>query len=130
MKLNYILLLNAIVSLMNALGAILIPSKILNTYGVDGGESVELMAQYAGIGSIAIGLLAFFATKIEPSDAKRYIVLSLFVSGTIGLIISFSGTVMGTMGASGWSLVFIYLFFTIGYGYFLFLKKRFWITEI
>ena len=119
MKLNTLLLLNAIFSLLNAIGAILMPVFILNTYGVKQGYGVELMAQYAGIGSVVIGLLAYFTTKIESSDAKRYIILSIFISDVIGVIISIYGTLKGIMSVVGWSLVVIYLFFTIGYGYYL-----------
>ena len=124
MKLNTILLLNAIVSLLNATGAILFPEMILNTYGVPEGAGAELMAQYAGIGSVAIGFLAFWARRIEQPEAKRYILLALFVSDIIGVVLSVLGTLKGTMNISGWSLVVIYLFFTIGYGYFLFIKKN------
>ena len=124
MKLNTLLLLNAIFSLLNAIGAILMPVFILNTYGVKQGYGVELMAQYAGIGSVVIGLLAYFTTKIESSDAKRYIILSIFISDVIGVIISIYGTLKGIMSVVGWSLVVIYLFFTIGYGYYLFVRKN------
>lgn len=123
MKLNTLLFLNAIFSLLNAIGAIFMPAFILNIYGVAQGKNVELMAQYAGIGSVAIGLLAYFATKIEPSDAKRYIVLSIFISDVIGVIISIYGTLKGIMSLAGWSLVIVYLFFVLGYGYYLFVKN-------
>jgi len=123
MKLNTLLLLNAIFYLLNAVGAILLSSTILSIYGVGIGEGVELMAQYAGIGSVAIGLLAYFATKIEQSNAKRYIILSIFISDVIGVIISVIGNLKGIMSLSGWSLVIMYLFFALGYGYFLFVKN-------
>lgn len=123
MKLNIILIINAIFYLLNATGAILFPKMILNTYGVPDGAGAELMAQYAGIGSVAIGLLAYFATKVKQSNPKRYIILSILISNVIGIIISVLGTLKGTMNVSGWSLVVIYLFFTLGYGYFLFVKN-------
>ena len=99
------------------------PAFILNIYGVEIGEGVELMAQYAGIGSVAIGLLAYFATKIKQLNAKRYIILSIFISAIIGVIISILGTLKGIMSLAGWSLVTMYLFFVLGYGYFLFVKN-------
>src|SRR5210317_111147 len=98
MKLNKLLLLNAIFSLLNAIGAILMPEFILNTYGVTQGENVELMSQYAGIGSVAIGLLAYLTIKIKDSEARRYIVLSIFISDIIGVFISFFSTLKGIMG--------------------------------
>ena len=124
MKLNTILIINAIVSLLNATGAILFPSIILNTYGVPTGTGAELMAQYAGIGSVAIGLLAYWATRIKQAEAKRYILMAFFVSDIIGVILSILGTFNKTMNISGWALVAIYLFFATGYGYFLFVKKE------
>ena len=123
MKLNTFLFLNVIFSLLNAIGAIFMPAFILNIYGIEIGKGVELMAQYAGIGSVAIGLLAYFTTKIKQSSAKRYIVLSIFISDVIGMIISVLGTLKGIMSLAGWSLVIVYLFFVLGYGYFIFVKN-------
>ncbi len=128
MKLNSFLILNAIFSILNAMGALFLPAKILSIYGVTQGAGAELMAQYAAIGSVVIALIAYYASKIENSEAKKAIVLALFVSGAIGIIISLMGTANNIMNSSGWSLVLVYFFFTVIYGYFLFLKKSLWKT--
>ena len=129
MRLKAVLILNAIFSLLNAIGALFLPAKILSIYGVAQGASVELMAQYAAIGSVVIALIAFYASKIENSEAKKAIILALFVSGVIGVILSVLGTANNIMKSSGWSLAFVYLFFTVVYGYFLFIKKTAWKTS-
>jgi hypothetical protein len=126
MKLNTFLILNAIVWLFNAVGALLIPARVLSVYGVSPGAGTELMAQYAAIGSVVIAILAFYAGKTRNSEAKKVIVFALFISGAIGVIVSFSGTVNNTMNSSGWLLAGTYLFFTAGYAYFLFIKKSTW----
>ena len=129
MRLKAVLILNAIFSLLNAIGALFLPAKILSIYGVAQGASVELMAQYAAIGSVVIALIAFYASKIENSEAKKVIILALFVSGVIGVILSVLNTANNNMNSSGWSLAFVYLFFTVVYGYFLFIKKTVWKTS-
>jgi len=129
MRLNTVLILDAIFSLLNAIGALFLPAKILSIYGVTQVPGTELMAQYAAIGSVVISLLAFYASKIENSEAKKAIILALFVSGVIGVIISVLGTANNIMNSSGWSLAFVYLFFTVVYGYFFFIKKTAWKTS-
>lgn len=122
MKLSTLLILTAIVSLVYGIGFVLIPAPLLSIYGMSPGPGVNLMGQFFGVALIAIGLLAWFARHVQDSYARRAIILAILISDAVGLIVSLMGVFSGAFNAVGWSAVVIYLFFTLGYAYFQFMK--------
>ena len=122
MKLKNLFVITALFFLINAVVALLVPGTQLSLYGVTSGPGEKYMGQWAGLGSIAIGLLAWFARNVADPDAKRAIIITLLIYFVIGVVISVLGTISGVMSAMGWSLVIIYLLFAAGYAYFLFRK--------
>ena len=69
-------------------------------------------------------VLAWFGRNAEDSLARRAIILDLFVYDTVGFLASLIIQRTGGMNDLGWSIVAIYLFFTIGFGYFLLPHKQ------
>ncbi len=122
MKLKTLLLINAIVLSLSGLSALLIPTKVLIMYGVDPNPAVLLMAQYSGLGSIAIGLLTWFFRNIEYVQAHKTLIPALLITYVVGTIISIIGAISGIMKV-GWPVVGIYFIFSLGYFYFQFFKK-------
>jgi hypothetical protein len=122
MKLKYLLVVNAIVLGGSGLGAILMPAKVISLYGVELGREVIMMAQYAGLGSVAIGLVAWFSRNVEDIKAQRAIILAFLITYAIGIIISVQGTISGVMKV-GWPVIILYLVLALGYAYFQFMKR-------
>jgi hypothetical protein len=122
-KLKTFLIINALVSGLSGLSALLIPAEILIMYGVDPNSAVTLMAQYSGLGSVAIGLITWFSRNIGFAQAHKSIIPALLNTHVIGIIISLMGTISGTM-KTGWPVVGIYFIFSLGYFYFQFLKTK------
>jgi len=122
MKLRTLLVINSIVLGASGICAVLFPASVLSLYGVVLGPSVILMAQYAGLGSIAIGLVAWLTRNVEDSEAQRAIILAFLITNIIGVIISVLGTLSGVMKV-GWPVVGLYLLFAIGYAYFQIIKQ-------
>jgi hypothetical protein len=123
MKLRTVLILNAVVLGLSGLSALLIPEKVMSMYGVDANSAVLLMSQYAGLGSIGIGLVAWFSRNIDFSQAHRSLIPALLITHIIGTIISILGTLSGIMKI-GWPVVGVYFIFSLGYFYFQFLKTK------
>jgi hypothetical protein len=121
MKLKWLLIVNAIVLGISGIWAILSPSSVLSLYGVESGPAVQLMAQYSGLGSLAIGLVAWFSRNVEDSKAQRSISLAFLICYVIGTIVSVLGTISGTMRI-GFAVVVLYLLFALGYAYIIFFK--------
>lgn len=123
MKLKSLLTANAIVLGASGIFALFLPAKVLSMYGVEPGASVELMAQYSGLGSLAIGLLTWFARNVRDLQTRRALIPALLITYVIGIIISLLGTISGVMKI-GWPVIGIYLLFALGYAYFQFIKTR------
>jgi hypothetical protein len=121
MKLKNLLIVNAIVLGGSGISAVLMPSKVLSFYGVELNPAVLMMAQYAGLGSIAIGLVAWFSRNVEDLKAQCAIVLAFLITYVIALIISVQGTISGVMKV-GWPVVVLYSLLASGYAYFQFIK--------
>jgi hypothetical protein len=77
------------------------------------------MAQYAGIGSLSIAALASISRRINEFIVLKKLLYPILISNGIGVIISILGTLNGIMNLLGWLLVFVYLFFTVGFLYYL-----------
>ena len=122
MKFRILLILNAIVLGFSGILALLFPSSVLSLYGVESGPAVQLMAQYAGLGSLAIALVAWFSRNLKDPQAQFAIKLAFLITYVIGVIISILGTISGLMKI-GWAVVGLYLLFALGYSYILLRKK-------
>lgn len=123
MKLKTFLIINSVVSGLSGLSALLIPQLVITMYGVESSSAVLLMAQYSGLGSLAIGLVTWFSRNIEFSLAQRTLIPALLITNVVGTIISVLGTISGEMKA-GWPVVGLYLFFSLGYSYFQFFRIK------
>lgn len=124
MKLRIFLIINAIIMLCQGAYAMLLPAIVLSQYGVSRGPVETFMAQYAGLGTFVMGLLAFFSRNITDHKAQRAVILTLLIANVIGVVISLTGMISGVIGASGWLVVGFYSFFVLGYAYFFFIKPR------
>jgi hypothetical protein len=122
MKLKTLFTITAAFFIINAPIALLFPGTQSSLYGVTTGPGANYMAQWAGLGSITVALIAWFARNLAESETRRRIVLTLMIYFTLGVILSVLGVFSGVMSAMGWSLLIIYLLFALGYAYFL-LKK-------
>jgi hypothetical protein len=122
MKLRSLLIVNAIILGCSGIWALLLPSSVLSLYGVESGPAVQLMARYAGLGSLVIALVAWFSRNVMDLKAQRAIILAFLITYVIAVIVSVIGTISGTMKI-GWAVVGLYLLFVLGYAYILLLKK-------
>ena len=122
MKLRFFLIANAVVLGVSGLCAVILPKSVLSLYGVTSDPAATLMAQYAGLGSIAISLIAWFGRDMNEAQAKKLIIPAFLISFGIGVIISVLGTISGIMKI-GWAVVGLYLVFALGYAYFQFFKR-------
>lgn len=68
-------------------------------------------------------MLTWFARKSQESDARWAIILALFVYDAVGVIITLIAILSGVLNPLAWLIVALYLFFTIGFGYFLLVRR-------
>jgi len=82
------------------------------------------VAQLFGAALLAFAVLTWTAREAPDSDARRAILLAMFVGDCIGCVVALIGQFRGVMNALGWSTVVIYLLLAIGFGYFCFAQPK------
>jgi len=116
------MVIKAIVCLVFGILLVLVPGPLLSLYGITVGAGGIFMARVYGASLLGNLMLSWFARNAADSEARRAIILDLFVYDAVGFVVALLAQLSGLMNPLGWALVVIYLFFTLGFGYFQFVK--------
>ena len=81
-------------------------------------------AREYGASLIGNMLLTWFARSAQESETRRAIVLGMTFYNSIGFIVTLLALLSGVLGPVAWLGIVIYLFFAVGFGYFLFQPKK------
>ena len=122
MKLGNLFTVNAVIACLFGLGFVFAPAKVLAQYGLTVDAGFGLVAQLFGAALLGYAILTWSARKAGDSDARRAIVLAVFVSNAVGFVLSLMGQLKGLVNSLGWSTVAIYLVLALGFAYFQFTK--------
>jgi uncharacterized protein len=125
MKLKTIMATHAVVSGILGMSSVLASSEIRLLYSMESSESSLVLVQYAGLGSVALALIAWFSRNVVNKKALKAISSALLLSCIAGVAISLAGSMSGVL-KNGWMAVGLYLFFALSYLYFYFMPE---ITE-
>jgi len=119
MKFKNLMVIKAIVCLAFGILLLIIPDKLLSLFGATLSDGGIFTAREYGAALFGNLFLCWFAKNVAESDARRAIILALFVYDLIGFVVTVITIVSGVLNPLGWLIVFVYLFFTAGFGYFL-----------
>jgi hypothetical protein len=122
MKRSTFMAIAAVVAAVFGLGFILAPAWTMSSYGVTLETAGQWMARYLGSAFIGIGVLTWLAKNAEPSEGLRAVLLGGFVTCVLGLVVAVLDALSGLGNALVWLNVVIYLFLTVGFGYFQFVE--------
>jgi hypothetical protein len=122
MKLSTLMVIKAIVCLAFAVLLLAIPAQLMSIYGVELDAGGAFMARLYGSSLAGNLLLTWLSRGSRDSEALRAAIAGLFLYDAIGLVVSVAAMLSGLMNPLGWSVVAIYLFLTVGYGYFHFIQ--------
>jgi hypothetical protein len=123
MKFKTLMVIKAIVCLFFGIAFIFFPSALLSLFGITLGLGGEFTGRIYGASLFGNLLLTWFGRNTKDSDARRAIILALFVYDAIGFIVALITRLTGVLNPLVWLVVAIYLFFTLGFGYFLIVKR-------
>lgn len=123
MNIRILFIINGLILGASGILAILSPVSVCKIYGVDISPEVLMMSQFAGLGSIAVALVALFVRKVRDPLALRGLSLAFLITHGVGAIISIQNTLSGVI-VLGWAIVILYSIFTVGYAYFLFTGRH------
>ena len=124
MKLKTLMIVKAIVCLGFGPLLLFFPAWLLNLLGTSYGPGAALTAREYGATLIGAVFLTWLARNADKSIARKAIITHLFVYDAIALVATLVIQLSGGLNALGWSIVFVYLFFTVGFGYFLLKENK------
>ena len=124
MRLKTLLIIKAIVCLCLGIPILIVPNFVYSIFGATLAEGGVFAAREYGASMIGILMLTWFARNSQESDARWAIILALFVYDAIGAIVTLVAILAGAINPLGWMVVALYLFLALGFGYFLFPRKK------
>lgn len=119
MSFKTLMIIKCIVCFCFSVLLLFIPEILVNLLGAVYSTGTALTAREYGASLAGNFLMTWFARNAETSPIRWAIILNLFVYDAIGVIITLLVLLPGALNALGWGVVIVYLFFTIGFGYFL-----------
>ena len=122
MKLSTMFIIYAIISAIFGLAFVFVPEASLALYGITLSPGGIPIARLFGAALLEFALLSWFARNAGDSEARKAIILALFIGEVIGFIVVLYGQLSGVVNALGWSTVAIYLLLALGFGYFQLIK--------
>jgi hypothetical protein len=124
MKFKTLMIIKAIVCLALGVPILIAPAFVYSIFGAALSAAGAFVAREYGASLIGNMLLTWFARSAQESETRRAIILGMFFYNTIGFIVTLSAILSGVLGPVAWLGFVIYLFFAVGFGYFLFQKKK------
>lgn len=124
MKLKTLLIIKAIVCLCLGIPILFVPNFIYSIFGATLAAGGVFAAREYGASMMGNLMLTWFARNSQESDARRAIVLALFVYDAIGVIVTLVAILSGSLNPLAWLVVALYLFLALGFGYFLLPKRK------
>jgi hypothetical protein len=114
----------AVLSFLFGVGFVLAPGQVLANYGIEYSPSLALVGRLFGGLLLTLSLILWFAKDFRDEAAVRAVLLGALIGDVVNLVVATMGTLSGTSNALGWSTVLIYLYGTLGSGYFLIARTR------
>lgn len=120
MNLKNLMIIQAILFVLIGLGSLLVPQAYLAPFGVTLDASGVGFARLYGVTGLMLAVMCWLARDAAPSQARRAIVISLFVGNALGFIVATVNVLTGAYTSLAWVSVVLFLLLAIGFGYFLF----------
>lgn len=124
MNYHRMFLVNALIAVLLGLGCLLVPSRVLGQFGVDGYAATKLVSQFLGTAILALGLLLWFAKDVTDASLQRGMGIALLVGAAAGLALTIAGASSGILRTNWWIASVIYAVLALAYGYLVFQKPN------
>jgi hypothetical protein len=124
MTFRTVMVIKAVVCLGLGVPILLVPVFLYSLFGVSLDPGGVFAAREYGASLIGNLMLTWFARNAIESEARRAIALGLCVYDAIGFVVTLMAQFAGVLGPLGWFAAAIYLFFAIGFGWFLVPRKK------
>lgn len=117
MKLNTVLTINAVATLLFGLAFLSVPEASMAMYGSTTDATGQFMARYAGSLLLGITIWTWSGRRVTDPTFRRAMIFAHFVPWLIILVLAMWWTLSGLTDSRGWGNVILALLFLIAYGY-------------
>ena len=124
MNLNKLFMVNTGVAALFGIGFVFAPEAMLTPYGI-AAETISasvMMSRLLGAANIGYAILFWFMMNAPASDTKIEVAKAVSLGFGVSCLVSIVVQMSGEIGPLGWSTVALYAIFSVGYGYFGFVK--------
>jgi hypothetical protein len=123
MNRNAFLVFAAAVSIIYALGNLLMPAWVHEMHGLASSPSASLVSRYLGSALLGLGVILWMTRNVANSETLSPIMWGGLVVAGAGLIVSVHAMTAGLMNSMGWVLVIVQGVLALGFVYFGLLKR-------
>lgn len=124
MSYRIMFVVTAVVTILLGLAFLIVPSIVIEQFGVDDYASTRMVAQFFGTALIALGVVLWFAKDAADDASQRGMGIGVLIGAAAGLIVTIMAAVGGTLRAFSWIAILLYLLVGLGFAYLAFLKPR------
>jgi hypothetical protein len=115
---NAFLVFAATVSIIYAIGNLLVPAWVHELHGLTSSPSASLVSRFLGSALLGLGVIVWMARHCVDSDALSAIMRGGLVVAAAGFIVSVHATTAGLMNSMGWVLVVVQGLLALGFVFF------------
>lgn len=119
MSFKTLMIIKAVVCLVLGLPILFVPEFFYGVFGASLAAGGVFAAREYGASLMGNLMVTWFARNAGESQARWAVILGLCLYDAVGFVITLIATLNGVLNPLGWSAVAIYLFFAVGFGYFL-----------
>lgn len=119
MKVKMLFVATAMISLANGIITLVSPATQLSLYGVALNAGTAHMAQWAGLGSVVVGLVAWFGGRNADAEVERALLWILLIYNFAAAVLSTLGASSHLVGKAGWMLSVMTGLFAMACAFFL-----------
>jgi len=118
MKFKTLMITKAVVCIVLGVPILVVPKYFYGIFGVTLDAAGVFPAWEYGASLMGNALLTWNGRYAKQSKGRRAIIKGMTVYNGIGCIVTVIAILNGTVNPLGWGAAAIYLFFTLGFGYF------------
>jgi hypothetical protein len=122
--LRNLFIVNTLVAFGYGFAALFVPAWIMSTYGLTLNTAGELMTRFYGAELIAHGWMTWNARNSAASTARNAIVSARCIGNAVRSVVAILFMFSGEATMRGYSIVGIFVFFALAYGYFWFVRTE------
>ncbi len=118
MKIRTLMIIKAIVCASFGAFILIAPETIYSILGISLDAAGVIPARQYAASLFGNLMLTWIAKDAGESIARKAIIIALTVYDALGFFVALAAVITGQMNALGWLIVLLYLFLTLGFGYF------------